>query len=163
MMAHNGESGQFRLSRALNDILADLARRSVRLVSGPFTRLFALQHILHSIPGAWAGYIDLATAGNGYGYFVPGPVPDPSPSAEDLVSADVHNFISTSMNYGQWVDRATQIRSSGIREYCVGNLSVALAVGPAYAFGMAGSNTLLSLIPTAGVLIGAPAKELWVL
>ncbi len=28
---------------------------------------------------------------------------------------------------------------------------------------MSGANTLLSLIPTAGVLIGAPAKELWVL
>ncbi len=36
-------------------------------------------------------------------------------------------------------------------------------MGNAYAFGMASSNTLLSLIPTAGVLIGAPARELWVL
>ena len=58
--------------------------------------------------------------------------------------------------------RAEVIRSSGSRESCVGNLSVALAdVGAAYSAGAQGASTLLSLMPTAGALIGAPAKELW--
>ncbi|KAH8796380.1 hypothetical protein BGZ57DRAFT_998130 [Hyaloscypha finlandica] len=46
---------------------------------------------------------------------------------------------------------------------CVGNLSIALSeVGSAYAASSNGASTLLTLIPTAGALIGAPARELWV-
>ena len=47
---------------------------------------------------------------------------------------------------------------------CVGNLSVALRqVGAAYEASSNGSTALLTLLPTAGALIGAPTKELWVL
>ena len=71
---------------------------------------------------------------------------------------------SSSLLYEEWADRGRRIRNAGSKEFCIGNLSVALdSLGAAYAAGSQGAGVLLTLIPTASVLIGAPAKELWVL
>ncbi|KAF2026293.1 hypothetical protein EK21DRAFT_74485 [Setomelanomma holmii] len=80
------------------------------------------------------------------------------------VEADTTYFEAGNMQYKQWTGRAKRIRDAGSPEYCSGNLSVALAgVGEAYRASASGSTSLLTLLPTAGALIGAPAKELWVL
>lgn len=93
---------------------------------------------------------------------------DPGTDEGQRVLADVNNFVPTSSQdwnqWGLWVKRAESIRSSGRPDYCVGNLSIALSeVGAAYQAGASGATTLLTLLPTAGALIGAPSKELWVL
>lgn len=72
--------------------------------------------------------------------------------------------MATQLDWTSWRDRANEIRKSGSKAYCIGNLSLALnGLGAAYQAGAAGATTLLTLLPTAGALIGAPAKELWVL
>lgn len=153
----------FRAQEALGLIASDAGRRALKLVSGPLTHLFALHHLIHYIPSADAGYSSLNDTNPNYNNFVAGPESEPAPNETALIQADINNFVSSSLVYSNWVARAKAIRSSGRRDECVGNLSVALNVGAAYQAGMSSSNTLLSFIPTAGVLIGAPAKELWVL
>jgi hypothetical protein len=87
-----------------------------------------------------------------------------SPSNDRKVQADIRNFDSFEGTFPQWQARAQAIRGTSTQQYCTGNLSLALAdVGAAYAASSNGASTLLTLIPTAGALIGAPAKELWVL
>jgi hypothetical protein len=152
----------FQARKAIGIILSGAVKRCIKIVSGPITQLFALQHLLQHLPGVIAGYLSLNTSDPDYNTFVAGPLAG-SPSDESKVEADVNNFVTNGILFSTWVERARQIRLSGKRSECVGNLSVALNVGAAYALGMSSSNTLLSLIPTAGVLIGAPAKELWVL
>lgn len=162
-MRSSQTSPGFRTREALGFIASDVGKRTLKLVSGSLTHLFTLLHLIHYIPSTDAGYLSLNDANPNYGDFVAGPESEPTPNQTALVQADINNFISTSMFYSSWVARAKAIRSSGRRDECVGNLSVALNVGAAYQAGMSSSNTLLSLIPTAGILIGAPAKELWVL
>ncbi len=164
-MATMESERSFQLLKALDLVMRGAVKRGIKLISKPICRIFALHHILQQIPGVQSAYIDLTPNATtpSYNNFVAGPPPDVPPSDEEKVKADVNNFVATSIYYGLWVDRARQIRSTGRREDCVGNLSVALNVGAAYSAGMTGANTVLSLIPTAGVLIGAPAKELWVL
>lgn len=87
-----------------------------------------------------------------------------TPSTNSTVVADSYYFRPGNMHFGQWASRARKIRGSSSRFYCSGNLSLALGeVGAAYQASSSGSTTLLTLLPTAGALIGAPAKELWVL
>ncbi|KAF2869416.1 hypothetical protein BDV95DRAFT_577273 [Massariosphaeria phaeospora] len=111
----------------------------------------------------------------------PLPVPDPgypllespehsylefeaTPSNDTTVIADSLYFSDRTLQFRWWMSRAAKIRSSGDFARCTGNLSMALTeVGAAYQTSSNGSTSLLSLLPTAGALIGAPAKELWVL
>ena len=63
-----------------------------------------------------------------------------------------------------WRLRGLEIRSGENRAQCFGNLSLALSeIGSLYQAGSSGASGGLTLLPTAGALIGAPAKELWVL
>lgn len=72
--------------------------------------------------------------------------------------------MATSIGFPNWQARAHAIRASGGPANCIGNLSIALGkLGAAYTASSNTASTLLTLIPTAGALIGAPAKELWVL
>lgn len=68
-----------------------------------------------------------------------------------------------SFSVAQWDARGSTVRAGGTTEFCLGNLSMALEqltrVNAAEYNGAAGA---LSLLPTAGALIGAPTKELWV-
>ena len=65
-----------------------------------------------------------------------------------------------------WDQRGQLIRSGrgpNATEYCLGNLSLALReLGALNAAEYSGASAALSLLPTAGALIGSPAKELWV-
>jgi hypothetical protein len=84
------------------------------------------------------------------------------PSNDTLVVSDIQ-ALATPFDFSAWKDRGRIIRA-GTRRECFGNLSIALAqVGPVLSSETAGASGALSLLPTAGALIGAPAKELWVL
>ena len=65
-----------------------------------------------------------------------------------------------------WDDRGKAIRRGAgplSTEYCLGNLSLALnTLGSLNAAEYSGEAGTLSLLPTAGALIGSPTKELWV-
>ena len=68
-----------------------------------------------------------------------------------------------SFSVAQWDQRGTTIRRGGTLETCLGNLSMALGqVTRTSAAEYNGAAGALSLLPTAGALIGAPTKELWV-
>ncbi|KAF2428630.1 hypothetical protein EJ08DRAFT_322086 [Tothia fuscella] len=86
----------------------------------------------------------------------------PKPSNSSKVVSDVGNRYELP-NLDTWRLRANRIRS-GNRVECLGNLSLALAqISPVYQAEAGGASGALTLLPTAGALIGAPAKELWVL
>jgi hypothetical protein len=151
-------------STPLAAILHDAHHRARSLLLTPIPHLLATTSFLTSLPPrALAGYTSLNDTPPTYNDFSAAPDAGWYPSDAQKIAADVQNFIATNMDYPAWLNRAHEIRKTGKRFDCVGNLSVALNVGQAYSSGMASANTLLSLIPTAGVLIGAPAKELWVL
>lgn len=87
-----------------------------------------------------------------------------TPSNDTTAIADSQYFSDRSLQFQSWISRASKIRSSHDIAFCAGNLSLALAdVGAAYQVSSNGATNLLTLLPTAGALIGAPAKELWVL
>ncbi|OCL05887.1 hypothetical protein AOQ84DRAFT_390574 [Glonium stellatum] len=85
------------------------------------------------------------------------------PSNDSHVLSDVISMM-TPFDFAAWKHRGGQIRSGVNRAQCFGNLSLALSdVGALYSAEANGASGALSLLPTAGALIGAPAKELWVL
>lgn len=84
------------------------------------------------------------------------------PSNDTVVASDISS-LGTPFDFEAWRSRGKQIRQ-GSRNECFGNLSIALSqVGPVLSSETAGAAGALSLLPTAGALIGAPANELWVL
>ena len=67
-------------------------------------------------------------------------------------------------NLPQWAQRGMLIRKGGNDLYCLGNLSWALMnLGELNMGEYSGAAGTLALLPTAGALIGAPAKELWLI
>lgn len=153
------------VSDALVLIAGDAYRRSTRIFSSLGYNLWFGLALVPSVSGQSddSGYTELNSTEPNYNSFVAGPV-DNATSDGQKILADVDNFMSKSLEWSEWVARADQIRASGSFEYCIGNLSLALSgVGAAYQVGSSGASTLLTLLPTAGALIGAPAKELWVL
>lgn len=81
----------------------------------------------------------------------------------DEVKSDIESMV-TLFHFKSWIHRGRQIRDQNDRAHCIGNLSLALSqVGPLTSYSSQGASGALSLLPTAGALIGAPAKELWVL
>ena len=65
-----------------------------------------------------------------------------------------------------WINRGNLIRSGtgpNATAYCLGNLSLAVgSLGNLNSADYSGAAGALSLLPTAGALIGSPTKELWV-
>ncbi|KAI1382380.1 hypothetical protein F4677DRAFT_24702 [Hypoxylon crocopeplum] len=83
-------------------------------------------------------------------------------TADEATTSDVESITSL-FNFNAWKERGSAIRTGG-REQCFENLSVVLGnVGPIYAAENSASSGALTLLPTAGALIGTPAKELWML
>ena len=148
----------FAVAQAFRRILRDASRRGT-LSLDRFSHLL-VANLLARLPlAARADYtsLDNLTDPNYYGF-----VPQPSDSI--TVRADVLNFLGRTLDYGAWVHRAQVIRHSGDKAYCIRNLSVALGgLGPAYNSGSQGAAALLTILPTAIALVGAPAKELWLL
>ncbi|KAI0381946.1 hypothetical protein F5Y04DRAFT_280177 [Hypomontagnella monticulosa] len=84
------------------------------------------------------------------------------PTDEAATAADVESITSL-FNFDRWRQRGSDIRSGTINQ-CFENLSQVLSnVGPIYAAENSASSGALTLLPTAGALIGTPAKELWML
>jgi hypothetical protein len=72
-------------------------------------------------------------------------------------------WITTPLNFAAYRRVGSGIRS-GNNDECYGNLSLVLGqIGPIAAASSSASSGALTLLPTAGALIGAPAKELWML
>lgn len=108
------------------------------------------------------GYPYLSSDHPSYKGFVAGPA-DASDSDGQKVLADVDNAFGRSIHWLAWKHRVDEIRAGDPNE-CLGNLSIALTgLGGAYDAKSAGATTLLTLLPTAGALIGTPVTELWVL
>lgn len=83
------------------------------------------------------------------------------PSNDSTTHEDVVSIIDF-FDFRGWQGQARSIRSGINRAECFGNLSLALSsIGPIGAYEASGASGALSLLPTAGALIGTPAKELW--
>ena len=64
--------------------------------------------------------------------------------------------------FTEWAQRGWAIRNLNNNAYCQGNLSLALqSLGTLNAAQYQGASGALTLLPTAGALIGSPATELW--
>ena len=96
-----------------------------------------------------------------------GPIftPVPLASTPPHKQQDISNDIASELGYFNvfwWTQRARMIRSGGTDVECLGNLSLALSqLSDLSAGEYNGASGALSLLPTAGALIGAPSKELW--
>lgn len=79
---------------------------------------------------------------------------------------DVNNAVNEEAGWFYllaWNRRGEQIRSGFNNRECLGNLSIALSlVGNLNQAEYSGASGALSLLPTAGALIGSPSKELWI-
>jgi hypothetical protein len=158
------DSPSFLIDESAQDFSIQKSIRQI-LLSGSSRILTATSKIQYSVlssvlllPKVAALYPYLDTSKPSYNGFIA------SPSNGSKVQADIENFLSVGGGFQDWQHRAEAIRRTGNPAFCIGNLSVALSdVGSAYAASANGASTLLTLIPTAGALIGAPAKELWVL
>ncbi|KAI9765619.1 MAG: hypothetical protein M1839_005413 [Geoglossum umbratile] len=84
-------------------------------------------------------------------------------ASNDTASAEDAHALTNLFDFHSWRARGSFIRSGQNRANCLGNLSLVLSqAGPLVAAETSGASGALSLLPTAGALIGAPAKELWV-
>lgn len=87
---------------------------------------------------------------------------DDAVASQNFIYKDVESM-STLFNFTDYQLIGRTIRA-GNRLECFGNLSIALSnIGPIASTSGNGSSGALTLLPTAGALIGAPAKELWIL
>jgi hypothetical protein len=87
---------------------------------------------------------------------------EPIHSVTPEIAASVGNETG-SFSLSDWNYRGHLIRSGNTNEECLGNLSWAIqTLGTLNAAEYNGASGALSLLPTAGALIGAPTKELWV-
>lgn len=79
----------------------------------------------------------------------------------NFVASPSKDFLAVNFAFFRdWQGRPDQIRQSGDKGYYSGNLSVALqGLRAAYNAASNGASSLLTLIPTAGALIGARARE----
>ena len=85
------------------------------------------------------------------------------PNATEPTVEDDVEFLVGMFSWRNWSATADAIRNGANRRQCLTNLSLALAtVGPLTQSETSGSSGALTLLPTAGALIGAPTKELWV-
>lgn len=141
----------FSLTKSTGHIAKDLSRRTFSILTRLERGLLSLIPLLPLVAA------QDANAGNNTANETLG-----QPSNDTLVESDIQ-ALGTPFDYSAWKQRGQIIRAGSRRE-CFGNLSIALAqVGPVLASETAGASGALSLLPTAGALIGAPAKELWVL
>ena len=86
-----------------------------------------------------------------------------TPSNDTKIQEDITSMVEL-FNFTAWKHRGDLIRDGNSRSQCAGNLSLALTeLGNLFSAEAGGASGALSLLPTAGALIGAPAKELWVL
>lgn len=89
--------------------------------------------------------------------------PQTSPNSTDAAIWEDVYYLVNLFSWRDWSQRATDIRQKVSRDQCLANLNLVLsAVGPLANASTNGSSGALTLLPTAGALIGSPTKELWV-
>lgn len=117
--------------------------------------------MLDALPTASGEYAPTATTPPGP-LFTPVASASLSPEQQQTLKNDIGGEIG-SLSVFWWSQRAQAIRSGGNDLECLGNLSLALTdLSNLLAAEYSGASGALSLLPTAGALIGAPSKELWV-
>lgn len=85
-----------------------------------------------------------------------------SNSTNPTIVSDVEDLVNL-FNYSAWSGKANAIRYGTSRQQCLANLSIAIsATGSLTEAGASGASGALTLLPTAGALIGTPTRELWV-
>lgn len=73
-------------------------------------------------------------------------------------------YLTAGLNWKSWNQRADGIRHHAGRAECMVKLNAVLsAIGPLEQASANASSGALTLLPTAGALLGAPTKELWML
>ena len=86
------------------------------------------------------------------------PIYTPTPEISASVANETAHFY-----LNEWGARGNIIRSGHTNAECLGNLSWALQnLGKISEAEYSGAAGALSLLPTAGALIGAPTKEMWI-
>lgn len=86
--------------------------------------------------------------------------PVPTLTPEQAASVDQEEG---ELDFNNWASRGMAIRTGDSIHECLGNLTAALdMVGKLNEFECAGTSGALSLLPTAGALLGAPTRELWI-
>lgn len=149
------------VSRALAQTAFDAYARTHTIASSLALNIAVAVALPPAVSAQEVGYVRLDTPDHTYSGFVSGPITDSTPDA-DKILADTNSFAGYTLDWPTWKARADQIRINvGDRRHCYGNLPLALnGLGATYQAGAAGATTLLTLLPTAGALIGAPAREL---
>ena len=145
----------FRFPQALEGIAADTIHRSAiicrRLGSN-------LSFLLLGVPRAIASPIDTLSLGNSAALNASTVADNSSNPAEDV------KYLTGAFNWKYWNQRADGIRHHVDRTQCMVKLNAVLSViGPLEQASTNASSGALTLLPTAGALIGAPTKELWML
>ena len=80
--------------------------------------------------------------------------------ANDSTTLDDVNTLVSLFDFRTWQSRAKAVREGNNRRQYFGNLCLALhAIGPLTQNEFSGALGALSLLPTAGALIGAPTKS----
>lgn len=142
-------SGPFTLSSAVSHIINDTLRRFGKVVSRVEHFAVAIISLLPSVQ---------AQVGDPYASSF-----NATPSNDPKIQEDVISMVDL-FDFWAWKHRGDLIRDGNSRRECDGNLSLALSeLGGLFSAEAGGASGALSLLPTAGALIGAPAKELWVL
>lgn len=131
----------FIFHQALESIVADTVRRSAlicRRLGSPLPILFTGINKVVALPN------NLVSR-------------NPTSSSQDPES------LTGPFEWSSWNRRADDIRHNATREQCMIELNALLAtIAPLDMASATGSSGALTLLPTAGALIGAPSKELWV-
>lgn len=114
-----------------------------------------IQRVSRSIPTRLLYSLSLVPSVSGQGS---GPTRNCSEDGNDVLPMSELVF-----HFSAWQKNAQKIRKGTDRLHCLQNLSAALgSVCPLREAENAGSAGALTLLPTAGALIGTPTKELWV-
>ncbi|KAL8832879.1 MAG: hypothetical protein Q9170_004699 [Blastenia crenularia] len=143
----------FLVRKALGNIAADTVRRS-GLVCRRLGSSLGL--LLIGTHGVAASPINSQPADNSTSS-------NSSTPADILMYTPEAKYLTGNFNWKSWNRRADDIRHNVGRAQCMLNLnSVLKAMEPLEMNGTSGSSGALTLLPTAGALIGAPTKELWV-
>lgn len=146
----------FIFHQALETIVADTVRRSAlicRRLGSPLPILLTGINKVVALPNNLVSLESLA-ASNGS---IMSGAGNPTSSSQDAES------LTGPFEWRSWNRRADDIRHNATRAQCMVKLNALLAtIAPLEMASATGSSGALTLLPTAGALIGAPSKELWV-
>ena len=146
-------NGHFVFRNALTRISVESLNRVQRIVSPPFIRTLVWSSAATAVQAVGLIRRDTDNATNTHS--------SDSNSTSTGVAFDV-SFLANLFDFYDWKNRVDTIRRDHNQRQCLTALANLLAtIGPLQSTEISGTAGALSLLPTAGALIGAPAKELW--